>query len=200
MPDRTNDHHTAAAMEAAGCEVLSGSDTSPIDNLLRQPPPHHPHSTSTVELTNRYPGDPKNGLQVAMVLFWLHRAHRLRIPMIFFCHQHTRQFDGYATTRFTEYILRYALTRFNGDLHFNTVFGIGKYWREVLSERTRRVTVQTMTGGVTVSNSSDFPVQDAPVDVSTAEGRRFTLLATVPAGQSVTFRFSDVACPTDRSL
>ncbi len=40
MPDRTRDEHTPAAMEAAGCEVLSDSDIRTVHNVLLQPPPH----------------------------------------------------------------------------------------------------------------------------------------------------------------
>src|SRR5512133_2759467 len=58
MPDSTSDEHTPRAMEAAGCEVLSDSDISHKDNVLFQPPPHHPKGTEVVELTKRYPGDP----------------------------------------------------------------------------------------------------------------------------------------------
>ncbi len=53
MPDRTRDEHTARAMEAAGCEVLSDSTARPIDNVLLQPPPFHPAGTRAVELAQR---------------------------------------------------------------------------------------------------------------------------------------------------
>jgi hypothetical protein len=95
MPNRTNDRFTAAAMEAAGCEVLSDSNVRTQHNVLLQPPPHHPDNTTAVELTKRYPGDPQHIYHVAMNLFWIHRAHRKGIPVVFMCHQHLRQFDGY---------------------------------------------------------------------------------------------------------
>lgn len=185
MPDRTNDRHTAAAMEAAGCEVLSGSDTRPRENVLLLPPPHYSRTTAAVELTNRYPGDPQHVFHVAMVTFWMHRAHRCGVPMVFMCHQHMRQFAGHACARFTEHLLRYALTRFQGDLHVNTVFGIGKYWREVLGDRTRQVNAQRIQGGVVVENRSDVGFRDVPVDFTTLDGRRFTELVDLPAGGQV---------------
>jgi hypothetical protein len=185
MPNRTNDRFTAAAMAAAGCEVLSDSNVRTQHNVLLQPPPHHPHDTSAVELTKRYPGDPQHIYHVAMNLFWIHRAHRRGIPVVFMCHQHLRQFDGYACARFTEYTLRYTLEKFRGDLHINTVFGIGKYWREVLSPKTRRVSVAVEKKSVRIRNGSDFNLVEAPLDVTLSDGRRFTVLASVPAGGEI---------------
>jgi hypothetical protein len=185
MPDRTNDRFTAAAMEAAGCEVLSDSDARPRHNVLLQPPPHHPPGTEAVELTKRYPGDPQHIHHVAMNLFWIHRAHRRRIPVVFMCHQHLRQFDGYGCARFTEHILRRVLHDFNGDLHVNTVYGIGKHWREVLSPETRRVTVTVEEGRrVRVHNGSDVDLTDVPLEIELAGGRRFTVLVNVGSGQN----------------
>ena len=185
MPDRTNDRYTAAAMEAAGCEVLSDSNVRTRHNVLLQPPPHHPEGSRAVELTKRYPGDPQHIYHVAMNLFWIHRAHRKGIPVVFMCHQHMRQFDGYACTRFTEYTLRYALSRFQGDLHMNTVYGIGKYWREVLSPVTRRVTLRSEASKLHLENLSDADFTDVPVDVRLGSGTRHTLLVSLPAGSKV---------------
>ncbi len=185
MPNRTNDRYTAAAMEAAGCEVLSDSNAGTHHNVLVQPPPHHPHETSAVELTKRYPGDPQHVYHVAMNLFWIHRAHRKGIPVVFMCHQHLRQFDGYACTRFTEYTLRYALTRFNGDLHVNTVYGIGNYWREILSPKTSRVTVEISGNRLRIENKSDLDLVEVPVDITLSDGSQFTILATVARSSEV---------------
>ncbi len=186
MPDRTNDRFTAAAMEAAGCEVLSDSDVRTRHNVLLQPPPHHPRGSQAAELTKRYPGDPQHIYHVAMNLFWIHRAHRKRIPVIFMCHQHLRQFDGYGCMRFTEYTLRCVLHQFNGDLHLNTVYGIGKYWREVLSRQTRRVSVTVESGRqARVRNGSDFDLREMPLDMELSDGSRFTVLVTVGAGQEI---------------
>lgn len=188
MPNRTNDGSTAAAMEAAGCEVLSGSDVRPRQNVLLLPPPHYSRTTSAVELTSRYPGDPQHVFHLAMVTFWMHAAHRRGVPMIFMCHQHMRQFDGDACTRFTESLLRRALTRFGGDLHVNTVFGVGKYWREALGPRTRRIVARVEGDHLIVENGSDVDFSDVPVDLTIADGRRFTELVHLPAGERVTLR------------
>ena len=185
MPGRANDRYTAAAMEAAGCEVLSDSNVRTKHNVLLQPPPHHPEGSQAVELTKRYPGDPQHIYHVAMNLFWIHRAHRKGIPVVFMCHQHLRQFDDYACTRFTEYTLRYALSRFQGDLHVNTVFGIGKYWREVLSPVTRRVTLRVQGNELHLENQSDADFADVPVDVKLSSGAQHTLLISLPADSKV---------------
>jgi hypothetical protein len=185
MPDRTRDSETPRAMEAAGCEVLSDSDVRTIHNVLLQPPAHHPDGTRAVELTKRYPGDPLDVFHVAMNIFWFHRAHRLGIPVVFMCHQHMRAYKSRACATYTEYLLRYVLERFNGDLHVNTVFGVGKYWREVLSPATRTVKVRVEVDTIVVTNGSDEGFDDIPVDLETTDGRRFTRLVSLAAGAEV---------------
>jgi hypothetical protein len=185
MPDSTNDRLTPAAIEAAGCEVLSDSDASHKHNVLFQPPPHHPAGTiAAVELTKRYPGDPQDFTHYAMILYWLHRAHRLGIPMIFMCHQHLRLFEGYACTRFTEAVMRYVLTRFNGDLHVNTMYGVGVYWREVFSPRSRKLEVRVMGDRVEVHNAGSTNLKDVPVDIQYKGGRVSTVLVDMPSGSN----------------
>ena len=179
-------------MEAAGCEVLSGSDITAKDNVLRQPPPHHPQGSTAVELTIRHPGDPRHLAHAAMFRFWLHRAHRLGIPAVFMCHQHMHLFRGWACVRLTEHILRCALSDFNGDLHVNTVFGIGKYWRETLSPETRRVRVSCQAGQVRVQNGSDLDLKDVPIDITTHSGQRYTVLVDLEAGKELTFPVTGV--------
>ena len=186
QPGRCNDADTPRAVESAGCEVVSGSDISAIDNVLFQPAPHHPGVTDAVELTSRYPGDPRHIYHVAMLLFWLHRSQRRGLPMVYMCHQHLRQFEGYACTRFTEYLLRTVLADCHGDFYINTLFGIGKYWREVLSPKTRRVTVLLVGNRIVVGNFSDIDVERLPVDLYLAGGARSTLLVSVRSGESVT--------------
>ncbi len=184
-PGRCNDTDTARAMEAAGCDVLSGADIRARDNVLYQPAPHHPGATSAVELTTRYPCDPQHIYHVAMLHFWLHRSHRLRLPMVYMCHQHMRQFDGLACTRFTEHMLRHVLTDYHGDFYIDTLYGIGAYWRDVLSSKTRRVSVAIDGETVTINNGSELDLEQAPVDLAYRGGVRRTLLVDVPAGATV---------------
>ena len=106
--------------------------------------------------------------------------------MVYMCHQHLRQFEGYACTRFTEYLLRTVLADCHGDFYINTLFGIGKYWSEVLSTKTRRVTVLLVGNRIVVENRSDIDVERVPVDLYLAGGARSTLLVSVRSGESVT--------------
>lgn len=178
-PGRCNDADTARAAEAAGCDVLSGSDIRARDNVLFQPPPHHPGGTDAVELTSRYPPDPQHVHHFAMLRFWLHRARRLGIPMVFMCHQHMRQWEGRACTRFTEALLRTVLADFQGEFQVDTLFGIGKYWREVLSPRTRRLAVTLEGTRLVVDNRSDMNFERVPVDLELDDGTRATVLVNV---------------------
>jgi hypothetical protein len=182
MPDSTSDEATPAAVEAAGCVVLSDSDSDHLDNVILQPPPHHPAGSGAVELTKRYPGDPTSLFHVAMIRYWMHRAYRKAIPVVFMCHQHMRQFAGYACTRFTESVLRSALTEFNGDLHINTVYGIGRYWNEVFSPKNRSVSVTVQGGVALVEYRGKDALESVPIDLRLTGGGRATVLVDLPMG------------------
>jgi hypothetical protein len=184
-PGRCNDADTARAAEAAGCEVVSGSDIRARDNVLFQPPPHHPGGTSVVELTTRHPCDPQHIHHFGMLLFWLHRTNRRGLPMVYMCHQHMRQFEGEACTRFTEHFLRRVLMDFHGEFRIDTLFGVGKYWREVLSAKTRRVAVSLEGARIVVENRSDMDFENVPVDLKLADGGRSTLLVSVRSGEKI---------------
>jgi hypothetical protein len=184
MPDRTNDKNTAAAMEAVGCEVLSDSDVRTRHNVLLQPEPHFPSGSGSVELTKRYPGDPQHLLHYWMNLFWIHRAHRIGIPVVFMCHQHMRLFDGWACTRITEGILRYVLHTFSGDLWINTVYGLGVYWRDVLSGH-RAVDLSLDDGVVTVRSRAALAHLKIPVDLELEDGGSATILVDLEPGSQV---------------
>ncbi len=190
-PGRCNDADTARAAAAAGCEVLSGSDIRARDNVLFQPPPHHPRGTDAVELTSRYPPDPQHLHHFAMLRFWLHRSRRRARPMVFMCHQHLRQWEGPACMRFTEALLRSVLADFHGDFRVDTLFGVGKYWKEVLSPRTRRVSVRRDGTALTVENGGDMDFEDLPVDLELADGARSTVLVSVRASGSARIDLAD---------
>jgi len=186
MPDRTRDENTPAAMEAAGCSVLSDSDVRTVDNVVFQPPPHHPPGTVAVELTKRYPGDPKHVYHLAMTIYWMHRAHRLGLPVIFMCHQHMLQHEGYACERFTEHILRHALSKFNGDLYIDTVFGIGEYYKQVLSPRTASVKAWIEGDTIRIKNEGATALASVPVDLEVVPRGEATYLVDLPPGSVVT--------------
>lgn len=184
MPDRTRDQYTPRAMEAAGCEVLSDSDVRTRDNVLRQPRPHFAPGSGAVELTKRYPGDPQHILHYWMNLFWVHRACRLGIPVIFMCHQHLRLYDGWACTRLTEAVLRYVVDRCDGELWINTVYGVGVYWRDFLSEK-RVVSTAVEDGQVLVQLAGSLDHSAVPVDLFLEGGGRATVLVNLKPGASV---------------
>lgn len=188
MPDSTNDQFTPIAVEAAGCSVLSDSDARQKDNVLFQPPPHHPKDCDAVELTKRYPGDPQDVTHLYMFYYWLHRGYRLKIPVIFMCHQHLRLYNGWACTHFTEHVMRYVLTQFNGDFHINTVFGIGAYWRAVFSPKCPSIYLEVEDGGVGARNTGEQGFEKVPVDVVYENGRRTCFLVNLPARGVVTIK------------
>jgi hypothetical protein len=190
-PGRCNDADTARAAAAAGCDVLSGSDIRARDNVLFQPPPHHPGGTDAVELTSRYPPDPQHVHHFAMLRFWLHRSCRLGRPMVFMCHQHMRQWEGPACGRFTEHLLRRALADCHGEFAIDTLFGVGKYWREVLSPQTRRVAVALDGARLRIENRSDADFAQVPVDLDLADGGRTTVLVSVGAGRTVELKLQE---------
>ena len=74
----------------------------------------------------------------------------------------------------------------------NTVFGIGKYWRETLSPETRRVRVSCQAGQVRVQNGSDLDLKDVPIDITTHSGQRYTVLVDLEAGKELTFPVTGV--------
>ncbi len=184
-PGRCNDADTARAAAVAGCEVLSGSDIRARDNVLFQPPPHHPGGTDAVELTSRYPPDPQHVHHFAMLRFWLHRSRRLARPMVFMCHQHMRQWEGRACARFAEHLLRTVLADFHGDFCVDTLFGVGKYWREILSPQTRRAKVALDGRRLWIENRGDADFERVPVDLELANGGRSTVLVSARSGQTV---------------
>jgi len=183
-PGRGNDRYSAAAVEAAGCEVTSGSDIRPRDNVLRQPPPHHPSGTKVVELTARYPSDPQHIQHLAMLEFWMARGHRLGRPLIILVHQHMRQFDGVICSTFTEHILDHAVNGFHGDLYIDTVYGVGRYWLDVLSPQTRQIEVRVTADGVSVMNHSARTIASVPLDLRLRSGERLTRLLDLAPGET----------------
>lgn len=184
-PGRGNDEFTPLAVEEAGMEVATGSDIRPRDNVLRQPPPHFPKDTQLLELTARYPSDPQHTLHAAMLEFWLCRGHRLGLPVIFLVHQHMRQFDGVVCSRLTEHLLDRVVRHFDGDFYIDTVYGIGRYWLDVLSGDRSRVQVEGDGANRRVVNKADRAIDNIPVDVKLRTGECLTRLVSLNAGESV---------------
>jgi len=104
--------------------------------------------------------------------------------MVFMCHQHMRQWEGPACGRFAEHLLRSALAERHGEFAIDTLFGVGKYWREVLSPQTRRVTVALDGARLRVENHSETDFARVPVDLELANGGRTTVLLSARGGQT----------------
>lgn len=184
-PGRGNDRFTPAAVEASGCEVASGSDIGPRDNVLRQPPPHHPAGTRIVELTSRYPSDPRHVQHAAMLEFWINRGLRLGFPVVVLVHQHMRQFDGLVCARITEHLLEMVVNRFNGDFYIDTVYGVGRYWLDVLGSGSRAVHIEVTEAGVRLRNSGPRRLAGLPLDIRLRDGGTTTRLVDLMPGETV---------------
>ncbi len=185
-PGRGNDQFSPAAVEAAGCLVATGSDIRPRDNVLKQPPPHHPMGTSIVEITARYPSDPQHIQHAAMLQYWIHRGHRLGIPVVILVHQHMRQFDGVVCERITESLLNSTLNGFHGDFYFNTVFAVGCYWRDVISSHSKVVQIEMSGDSIQIINGGPRPWKAVPVDIRLHDGTRMTRLVDLAPESKIT--------------
>lgn len=183
VPGRDYDEETPRAVEASGMEVGSDTNASGFTNVLRLPPPHHPKGCERlVELTKKYPGDPDNVFKLAMLKYWLWLAGVRRTVFIYMAHHHLLRYEGMACTGMTETFLRFVMERGGGMYYITTLYGLGKYWDDVLCPRHRCVQVQ-MIGGreLEVANRGGTPMEGIPVEVRFAGGRRMVVLADVPA-------------------
>lgn len=187
IPGDVLDGQTARAAEAAGIEVGSETDGSKLAKVFRLTPPHHPDGCDRlVELPRKYPKDPEEGHQVAMLRFWIGVARRTGRAVVFLSHHHLRLFEGSRTSHLTEAVLRSVAADTDGDVWIGTLTALGRYWRDVLSERTRVVDVRLSGGGVSLLNRGDRAYESLPVEVSFGGGRKCMILATVRPGESRT--------------
>ena len=81
--------------------------------------------------------------------------------------------------------MRSVLRGYHGECWIDTLFGVGKYWREVLSPQTRRMAVALDGARLTVENRSDVDFERVPVDLELADGARSTVLVSVRSGQRI---------------
>jgi len=187
IPSDVYDQQTARAAESAGIEVVSESDCGKWVKQISLPPPHHPDGCETVvELTRMSPRDPENIFQLAMVKFWVNVARRTGRVLVFLAHHHLARYEGEACHRLTEELMRYVLTEGNGDIYIGTLTAVGRYWRDVLSERTRRVTVSLEAGRITVENRTGREWRELPLEISLQDGGRYMRLVSVPSHASIT--------------
>lgn len=191
IPSDVYDEHTARAMEAAGLEVGSDTDASRFTRVFRLPPPHHPVGCQRfVELTRKYPRDPQDAYQLATLKYWLHAARRTGRAFVFLSHHHLLQYEGVACYHMTEELLRSALADCEGDVYPATVGCLGRYWRDVLSERTRVISVKLQGALVVVQNRGASHLEGLPLELEFVGGGKCLRLIDVRAGESVTLDLS----------
>ncbi len=190
IPSDVYDGETARAAEAAGIEVGSETNATKVTKVFRLPPPHHPAGCrALVELTRKYPKDPTDAFQLGVLKYWLGAAIRTRRVLVFLAHHHLLRYLDATCYHLTEELIRYVLADCEGAVYPATLTAIGRYWRDVLSERTRCIRLECVEQAVTVENTSLRSLDCLPVEVTLAGGGRFMRLVSVPARQRVTLRW-----------
>lgn len=187
IPSDVYDRDTARAIEAAGLEVGTETDATKWQKLLVFPPEHHPAGCDRlVELTRMLPRDPVNAAQVAMLKFWLGFARRHGRALVYLAHHHLVMYEGNACYHLTAELLRHVLADTEGDVYPATLTALGRYWRDVLSERSRCVRITVTGGQVTVENTGARDLTGLPVEIDLAGGGRYLRLVDMSARSAVT--------------
>lgn len=186
IPSDVFDSHTARAMEAAGLEVGSETDCPKWKKLVWLGPPHHPEGCERfVELPRMHPRDPENVFQLAMLKYWAGAARRRGRALVFLAHHHLMRCKGGAGAALAEEFLRHVLEDHDGDLFVGTLTSVGRYWRDVLSPRTRCVKVTVEGQRVTVANEGSRPLAALPLELDFGGGRRQLRLVDAPANGTI---------------
>ncbi len=186
IPSDVFDGDTARAVEAAGLEVGSETDAPKWKKLLWLSAPHHPRGCDRfVELPRMHPRDPENAGQLAMLKYWVGAARRTGRALVFLAHHHLLRYQGNESAALVEELLRHVLADQDGDLYVGTLTAVGRYWRDVLSERTRCVQVTAEGRRITVANSGPRALEALPLEIDLGGGRRQLRLVTVPAHATI---------------
>jgi hypothetical protein len=185
-PSDMFDAHTARAVEAAGIEVGNETDATKWQKLLTFPAEHHPVGCARlVELTRMLPRDPVHAAHVAMLEFWLGFARRNGRALVFLAHHHLLMYQSNACYGLTAELLRHVLADGEGDVYPATLTAMGRYWRDVLSTRTRTLQVDVAGRAVEVRNVGDRALSGLPLEIEFGNGRRCLRLVDVPAHSSI---------------
>ena len=186
IPGDVFDGDTARALEAAGLEVGSETDASKLSKLWQLSAPHHPAGCAHfVELPRLHPRDPENASQLAMLKYWVGAARRKGRALVFLAHHHLTRYEGEASYHLVEELLRHVLADQQGDLQVGTLTAVGRYWRDVLSVRTRCVQVTRAHNRITVTNSGPRTLDALPLELSLSGGERHMRLVSVPAYSAI---------------
>lgn len=190
IPSDVYDDETARAAEAAGIEVGSETNSTKFTKVFRLPAPHHPPGCKTlVELTRKYPKDPSDAYQLAVLKYWLGAAIRTRRVLVFLAHHHLLRYVDVACYHLTEELFRHVLADCEGAVYPATLTAIGRYWRDVLSERTRCIVLKSGEREVTIENTGARELEQLPLEVTLAGGGSFLRCVNVPARAGIVFRW-----------
>ncbi|MCG5501304.1 hypothetical protein [Ectothiorhodospira lacustris] len=182
IPSDYWDSDTARAVEAAGIEVSNDTDTKKLHKLLFFPREHHPKGCERlVEITRVLPKDPATAAHVAQLKFWLAFARRNRRAMTFLAHHHLLMYQGNACYNLTGELLRHVLADTEGDVWCGTLTSIGRYWRDVLSDKTRCITIYKDTSSVIVRNDGARELVALPLVIELQGGCKLMRIVTIPA-------------------
>ena len=186
IPSDVFDGDTARAMEAAGLEVGSETDTPKWEKLLYLAPPHHPAGCERfVELPRMHPRDPENAGQVAMLKYWIGVARRQGRALVFLAHHHLTRYRGNESAALVEAFLYHVLADQQGDLYVGTLTAVGRYWRDVLSPRTRCVKATTAGNRVSLANAAPRAFAALPLEIDLGGGKHHLRLVDVGANATV---------------
>lgn len=186
IPGDVFDGDTSRAMEAAGLEVGSETDCPKWKKLIRLEPPHHPAGCERfVELPRMHPRDPENAFQLAMLKYWVGAARRTGRALVFLAHHHLMRYKGNESAALVEELLRHVLADQNGDVYVGTLTAVGRYWRDVLSERTRCVKTVLEGNRISISNAGPRALDDLPLEINLGNGKRHLRLVNVPADATI---------------
>jgi hypothetical protein len=186
IPSDFFDSDTSRAVEAAGIEVGNDTDSTKFERQFVFPPEHHPAGCGRlVELTRMSPRDPVNVFQLAMLKYWVGFARRNRRALVYLAHHHLLMYQGTACFAMTAGLLRYVVGDSEGDVHSATVTALGRYWRDVLSERTRVVSLTLAAGTPVAENLGQRHLSGIPVEIEFAGGRAMMRIIDLPPGRGV---------------
>jgi hypothetical protein len=182
IPSDFFDAYTSRAVEAAGIEVGNDTDSTKFERQIVFPAEHHPAGCARLaELTRMSPRDPVNAPQIAMLKFWVGVARRRGRALVYLAHHHLRMYEGTTCFCLTSELLRHVAEDTEGDVLAATVTSLGRYWRDVLSSRSRLIHAGVDADGVWVRNDGQHPQRGLPVDVDFGSGMRLMVLVDVPA-------------------
>lgn len=186
IPSDVYDVETARACEAAGLEVGSDTDASRFTRVMSLPPPHHPDGCeSFVELTRKIPKDPQDIYSLATLKYWAHTALRHRRAFVVLSHHHLLRYEDSSCYHVTGELLRRMLSDHEGQFYVATMGAIGRYWRDVLSESQRCVTVELNDGSVLVTNGGARRLEGIPVELTFDDGSSCLRLVELDVGATI---------------